>query len=408
MVEKILECYSLPVEMNFMFSLAMREESPTIPEHIDWKKFDAFVSKNRIEPLVAEGIKKLPSDVIKGNQVLEKLLSEQNKYILFSMRQMQILTLVIKNLSEAGIRALSLKGPILAMELYGNPALRYSRDLDILVAEKDIKKACECLEQLGYEEEITVRNKTPLRRHKLEKKGEEMHRVYHKGDICIEIHWRLSFRIEETFEHLWINSRTKILLGQEIHYLGEYDNVSYLICHAAGHGYQRLRWLLDIYELQRKPSFSSVKVYKFMKKQKIGFFLIETLLVLYRISCFDMKFRQNYYFCIGRTSHKVIVQYEDINRNDFVKGCELTEAVYPLLVKDTIEGEGFYRRKYNYLLPVYRKNKNIIQFIIEILEPCKADLELIDLPDSLYFLYYVIRPFYKIWRMMPFTVKRNK
>lgn len=405
MTEKIMNCYQLSPELTLMLSLALRDNSPYIPEDLDWEKFDTLVSKNRIEPLVAEGIKKLPTETVQKNAILQKLLSSQNGYALLCMRQMGTLAMLIKTFEDNGIRALSLKGPILAMELYGNPALRYSRDLDILVHEDDLETACECLKELGYTEEITVRNKTPLRRRKLEEDGEEMHRVYIKDDICIELHWRLSFRVDESFDDLWEHSRTKVLLGQEIHYPGEYDNISYLISHAAGHGYQRLRWLIDIYELKKNTDLFFAAVYRYMTEQNVGMLMLETVLVLYLIPSFSMPQCSNNYFSIQRENNKVIVHYEDAIKKDFRKAYRLAMAAYPILINDTVEN-GIAGRKYNHLLPTLGRKKTIIRSVMAVLEPSKADLELIDLPDSLYFLYYIIRPFHKIWCMMPFSRKR--
>lgn len=405
MTEKIMDCYQLSPELTLMLSLALRENSPYIPEDLDWEKFDTLVTKNRIEPLVAEGIKKLSLETVQKNATFQKLLATQNHYTLLCMRQIQTLVMIIKTFAENGIRALSLKGPILAMELYGNPALRYSRDLDLLVHEDDLETACERLESLGYTEEITVRNKTHLRRRKLEKNDEEMHRVYTKDDICIELHWRLSFRVDESFDDLWEHSRTKVLLGQEIHYLGEDDNIAYLITHAAGHGYHRLRWLIDIYELKKNTDLFFAMMYRYMAEQNVGMLMLETVLVLYLIPNFSMPQCSNNYFSIQRENNKVTVYYEDSIKKDFRKAYKLAIAAYPILINDTVEN-GIAGRKYNHLLPTLGRKKTIIRSVMAVLEPSKADLELIDLPDSLYFLYYIIRPFHKIWRMMPFSRKR--
>ena len=404
MTETTMSCFKLSPEYSLMLSLALREDLPGIPDTIDWQEFDTLVTKNRIEPLVAEGLKKLPSEMIDGNDVLKKLLSSQNQYTLFSMRQVQTLAFLIKSLSDGGVRALSLKGPILAMKLYGNPALRYSRDLDILVSENDLESACRILESLGYTEEITVRNKTPLRRKKLEKNGEEMHRVYTKNDICIELHWRLSFRIDESFDKLWKNSRATVLLGQEVHYLGERDNISYLICHAAGHGYHRLRWLLDIYELEKNADVFFAEVYQYMNGQNAGALILETVLVLYLMPNFPMPKCRNNFYGIQRENNAVTVTYEDRIGKDFNRAKKLAKAVYPILINNTAEN-GIAGRKYNYLLPTLGRKKTLFRSIAAVFEPSKADLELIDLPDSLFFLYYIIRPFHKIWRMIPFSRK---
>ena len=75
--------------------------------------------------------------------------------------------------------------------------------------------------------------------------------------------------MEKSFDELWEHRRTRVLLGQEIPYLSELDNVAYLICHAAGHGYQRLRWLLDIYKLKNHMDVSFTDLYRYMKEQNV-------------------------------------------------------------------------------------------------------------------------------------------
>lgn len=402
MMEKTVDCWNLPYEMEFILSLALGKKPLTIPENIDWQKFEDCVDKNRIDPLVADGLKQFPQDVIKQYPVLEKIYSSHNSYAIFSMRQMQNLVMIMKAFEEADIRAISVKGPILGIALYGNPALRYSRDLDLLVSEDMLDKACEQLEKLGFKEVITVFNKTPLRRRKLEEKDEEMHRVYEKESIVIELHWRLSFRVDESFDTLWENRNIKTVLGQKINCLGEYDNITYLICHAAGHGYSRLRWLLDIYELQKNKKISWDAIYEKAKKQNIGALVIETVLMMYLISAFDMQDLECYFWTLKRDRRRIRLQYHDQVQKDIETGYKLIQSVHTILFENGIK-RGVESRKYEYLLPTMGRKKSIIQSVLSVTEPRKVDLELIDLPDYLYFLYYIIHPIYKLWRMMPFN-----
>ena len=402
MREAIIDRFELSPEFTLMLSLALRSKRPQIPERIDWQLFETLVSKNRVEPLVAEGIRKLSPEIVRDIPAFRNLLATQSRYAALTVRQIGALSSLMKEFGERKIRALSVKGPILAAELYGNPALRYSRDLDILVSGDDLEAACGCLEELGYTEEITVRNKTPLRRRKLEENGEEMHRVYIKEEICVELHWRLSFRMNESFDDLWENSRKKVLLGQEIRCLGEKDNTAYLITHAAGHGYHRLRWLIDIYELQNKTGFAFDDVYRDMAEQNVGMLLLETVLVLHLIPGFRMPECSNGLFSIRCRDDQVCAEYEEQIERDFQKARRLAAAVVPIIKSSTAE-YGMAGRKYDRLLPTLGRKKTVFRSFLSALEPGRADLELIDLPDGLYFLYYLIRPFNKIWRMLPFS-----
>lgn len=53
----------------------------------------------------------------------------------------------------AGIRWLSFKGPVLSMDLYGDPLLRPCDDLDLLLHPDDLTRACDLLGRAGYRAE---------------------------------------------------------------------------------------------------------------------------------------------------------------------------------------------------------------------------------------------------------------
>ncbi len=59
-------------------------------------------------------------------------------------------------------------------------------------------------------------------------------------------------------------------------------------------------------------------------------------------------------------------------------------------------------KKYPYLLPNHGEKQSIFVYIKALFQPCEADLKLVDIPDSLFFIYYLIHPIYKIWRITPF------
>jgi len=59
-------------------------------------------------------------------------------------------------LERSGIPAIALKGPIMARELYGDPGLRITSDIDLLVCRADFMRAVEILSDQGYSAESMV------------------------------------------------------------------------------------------------------------------------------------------------------------------------------------------------------------------------------------------------------------
>lgn len=403
MVEKWMEYFQVPAEMDLMISLAAKDAELAPMDGIDWKRFGELAAKNRLEPLIAAGTKKIPEEPVRQISELENFLSAKNSFTLFSMRQVRTLALILSDFNRYGIRALSIKGPLLAVELYGSPELRYSHDLDILVSESDFSKACARLEANGFREEITALNKTSKRRRTLKKSMGIIHAIYLRGDMCVELHWKLSHRMQESFEELWERRSQKKLLGQTVCCLGELDNLSYLICHAAGHGYMRMRWLFDLYVLLRRPDVNWKALYEDMVRKGIQGMLLETLILLYRCPRFVMPALENSLFSIGRENGQVKLSYKEDLQADYEYGAALAEAVWPmLLMTDEERQASTLGRRYGALLPVAGKKQSCFEVLVSFFQPSAFELGRFDFPDSLYFLYYVVRPFYRLWRMTPF------
>lgn len=396
-LEKSMECYHLPREMDYMLTLAVDGTASRIPEDMDWEKFLKYTAKNRLEALAAEGARKaaeLP-EVIDSLERRKQALSFQ------TMRQIQILAELMGVFQREGLRVISMKGPLLAAELYGDPALRYSNDLDLLVSEGEFPAAKKLLLEAGFEEYVSVFHKTEKLRQRKAHMGEEMHEVFCKDGMFVELHWRISFRYPVDFEELWERKEIRTLLGQPINYIGRQDNLIYLICHAAGHGYARLRWLLDLYEIFRSDVVRFAELYRQMEEKEVAPFLLESLLLLYLIPQFRMPAISNNYFAVRRENGQVHIFYDPAIKANVLRALLLLRLLYPLLIRDA-DPTGIADRNYQHMLPVIGRKNTVLTYLYKIIQPQRAELERFNFPDSLYFLYYIVRPFYKLWRYTPF------
>jgi hypothetical protein len=86
-------------------------------------------------------------------------------------------------LAADGIRALALKGPLLAEEAHGDLGLRHTADVDLLVAPADLDAAARTLVAHGFSEPTDVRRANGL---------PDLHLVLdHSGLPEVELHWRV-------------------------------------------------------------------------------------------------------------------------------------------------------------------------------------------------------------------------
>jgi Uncharacterised nucleotidyltransferase len=84
-------------------------------------------------------------------------------------------------LEAAGVANVPLKGPLLARALHGDPGMRYSRDVDVLVAREDFARAADALAPLGWRVKIGQAGDPVL----------HLALVHEAGLPDIELHWRV-------------------------------------------------------------------------------------------------------------------------------------------------------------------------------------------------------------------------
>ena len=397
MTKKILDSFHISAEMEYMFSLVLGTPHPATDVDFDWNKFFAFTEKNRLETLCAAGAAKLS---YKPEQ-LNKLHLQARQLTERTMQQIQLLAFLAGDFRQAGIRVLSMKGPLLAAEIYGDPSLRHSNDLDLLVSAADFEAAKERILAMGFTEQFAPTLQKKKSRKIQAKMGEDMHAVFVKNDLCVELHWRISFRYPVSFEELWENREEKMLLGQRVSCLGRMDNLIYLICHGVGHGYSRLRWLVDLYKLFTESDVNYTELYRAMARKNAEAFLLETLLLLYLIPSFRMPAVSNDYFSLRRQDSFVYFSFQSDIQTAALRACHLTDLLEPLILKEE-DPSGIPERNYMHMLPVVGKRVTVFSYIYKLMQPKRAELERFHFPDSLYFLYYIVRPFYKLWRCTPF------
>jgi hypothetical protein len=145
-------------------------------------------------------------------------------------------------LDKRGIRAVSMKGPLLARRYYSPPFLRKpSTDLDLAVAESDLERALNALTGLGFKLDINV-HESRTRSHHLE--------LSHPTLPKVELHFRLSHGafgipvdgfIERAHRH-------ELPGGPALWVLNPADELFHLVLHRA---YGRFATLFHLYEIKK-------------------------------------------------------------------------------------------------------------------------------------------------------------
>ncbi|OGT32043.1 MAG: hypothetical protein A3E87_10890 [Gammaproteobacteria bacterium RIFCSPHIGHO2_12_FULL_35_23] len=175
--------------------------------------------------------------------------SQTRKIILSQLQLTKVLLDIHRTLVAQGINYVSLKGPVLNQQLFGNEQTRYAGDLDILIVAKDLLKADECLKKIGYRS--TMPNWSIRFYSEFYKLFARKDIIYRKENFKprLELHWK-TCPVEMIVNSPYFNWSTHtsfcLINNEALPVLSNYYNCLYLCLHAAKHHWSQLKWLIDI------------------------------------------------------------------------------------------------------------------------------------------------------------------
>jgi hypothetical protein len=140
---------------------------------------------------------------------------------------------IASTLEAAGIANIPLKGPLLARALHGDPGMRYSHDVDVLVARDDLGRAADALGPLGWRTS-SAQTSDPV-----------LHLVLvHDSDLPdIELHWRVHWYETEFGTRALARAKPN---PDGVRRLRPDDDLAALMLYQARDGFAGLRHATDI------------------------------------------------------------------------------------------------------------------------------------------------------------------
>lgn len=377
---------NIPCELTLALSMLKSKDLHSlqsliseIPSDFNWDSFLDLTIHHRIFPIVYPKLIDINKDIFPSsifNQL--KGLYEHNtlKMLYLSSVMKDVCNLFTQN----NINTLVLKGPILGSDLYGDISLRTSGDLDVLVPIKELDKVNKLLEDLGYEKDDyiqTILGDWRWRHH-------HVTYIHPKTGVKLEIHWRLNPGPgrEPSFKELWNRKRTENFSKQPIYILGREDLFLFLVSHGARHGWSRLRWLLDIYQLSNKKLNWGVLtklLVKYNYTQLGGQAILLNIVLLDMIPTKEMsEIARDFH---ARKIAKLTIYYLERMVNLHNEPVPLEIATYHK----------------SYLFQI-KSLKQRFFFVFSFLFPYPEDADVLPLPKKIHFLYFPLRPFLWIWR----------
>ena len=353
---------------------------PALPETIDWNRFVGLCEWHNVVSLV---YRTLPA-VCPGEIPLAAMNRLRSLYQGNTARALILtseLSRILRALDSCGIPAYPFKGPALSVMLYGDPARRQSRDLDILIPKEELHKAMRVLDTLGYkaQNELDGARLTAHRRTEYETAF-----FRRDGKFTVELQWAVVpgfFGFNHEKLDIWSNIKKQTGNGFAFPVLPPEETLLLLCVHGAKHLWCKLGWVCDVAGLlsaETPPDFQ--RTLELAQRSGVTRLLMLGLLLAERL--------------VG--AHL----YEDISARidaDLMVAC-LARKVREVIARSPVNPDVDPRRYLFYLKSKERRRDQIL-FAGRLMATLAAgEWNPSVLPDMLSPLYYLFRPLHMAGR----------
>jgi hypothetical protein len=225
-----------------------------IREGVDWDLLASLAERQGLTLLVQRHLARSAADLCPA-PVLESMASSARAVAALNMMLAAELAELLPDLEAAGCRPVVIKGPALAVAVYGDLSSRPFGDVDVVVEPLSKVRACDLLESRGYVSTPAVppRWQSAWRRSTHEQ-------LFKRADspLFVDLHWELTapgYSYSMTLEEVRPRLERVSTGAGEVWTLGPEDTLLFLCCHGTKHNWGALNWLVDVAELVRgQPS----------------------------------------------------------------------------------------------------------------------------------------------------------
>lgn len=246
-------------EEHLLFATARREITASdtaqiralLAGPINWPVMLDMAEYQRVMPLLSRSLRRACPDLVPV-AVLQSLTARAAEITRHNLAMTMELLQLLAALEQRGIPALPLKGPALAMQAYGDLALRSFGDLDILIHQRDLGAASAVLIGLGYTAEHQLDTARKLAAYSRRYHDYKLYRS--DPQLLVELQWRViqfPFTFPPDIEGWWAQLGTLRLGGREVRSMDRSSLLLMLCVHGSKHLWERLNWICDIAEIVR-------------------------------------------------------------------------------------------------------------------------------------------------------------
>jgi hypothetical protein len=211
-------------------------------QNIDWDALLALAEEHGVMQALAAAAPKLAPGAVPA-EVWARLAELQRSQAFFTLRMSAELFRLAERFAARGIAMLVMKGPALAVQAYGDAAMRQYGDLDLLVRDADLARATELMTEAGYQPHIPL---SAIAARKIP--GQYMFRQT-EAKLLVELHNDRTMRYYPRglpLEKIFSRSKKVAIDGREMAAPCVEDHLVMICVHGAKHFWERLLWIADV------------------------------------------------------------------------------------------------------------------------------------------------------------------
>jgi hypothetical protein len=271
-----------------------------------------------------------------------------------------------------GIPALPYKGPALAASAYGSLLLRQFGDLDLLIHKRDAQRANDRMCAEGYHPQYHPDYASKF--------------VRSDGGVLVELHTEITwmkFPVELDFDDLWAHRKQENLAGTTISTLSPEDLLPILCVHGAKHCWTRLAWSCDVaFHIHRNPSMDWERVFEMARRMSGERILSLGLLLAHELGATLPQEAQQRIESDSTAKSLAVQVYQRLLSEDNYDPRENKKFL-------------FFRESDLFYLRVRERFRDKLTYLLHFCKvaPNEKDIDFVQLPNPLFFLYYLLRPF---------------
>jgi hypothetical protein len=338
---------------------------------LDWSLYLRIATQHGVLPLCCQRLMTLaeyqipPEETTHWKAALQA--NTQNNFRL-AWKLVECVELLEKN----GIECIILKGPVFALQAYGDLTLRQYSDLDILIHQIDFTKTYDLLVKSGY----TPTLKFDKKQIKFKVRSDNHFSFTRQGDV-FEVHWKIVGGGPPNPlppEPIWEELSFVQVFDKDISCLSPNNTILFTCIHGAKHGWNQLKWIVDLAYLCQSFSEDAWTVILDIAKGK----------GIFRQVCLGLLLAEDLLGAVLPTRiHELII----LDHHAQLLASQVKVNFFDNSSKPShFDGYKFYMNTRE------QWQDRLLYIINLIFLPQSIDWLTISLPENLYFLYFLFRP----------------